>query len=771
MRQTFFRISLILLLFLPGNNLEYFQTPKKKIPWLSLFDFDLQASLKGKISVKEDKIKKGIPGQVQLFLTLGNKLYFIKKIRANRHGEFSFKNLPRGEYIIEVRYKDMARTFFPITLLHPIPLEGIEITLKPGLSLKGKVKEINGRPIPNAKIEAYPLNSVYTSPFESFTTKEGNFVLSELSSEIYQLKVSAKGFAKCIKEKITPHQKRVDFILEGLGQINGQVIQKKGIPVPNASVILAGSSVWPPKEVKTNKQGLFLFKDIPEGIYEIQARKEDLVSNVYRGIEIKKEKTQNISMLVYPGSILSGQVKDAKDKKGIPNARIVLKRHELSLFSYIGITNKQGLFKIKGIPPQKYILSVKAEDYLPFVLHDVQIEAKDKKLEINLEKGGIVKGRVIDAQGFPIRNAMVSLHYYSKQPLPFLFSPSRELGVTSFVPPIPPSSTSLKPLIPFETKIMSLTDAYGEFILSGVPAGKVRVKANHSNYASGKSHLFSIKEREIITNIEITLSKGANLEGRVLDSQMFPIESAQINLNSLNLQEEKIKFSDKGGFFFFDSLLGEIEIKIYKQGYMDLRERLKIKNKKRLKKEFILKEANLILEGRVRDNSGFPIAGALITLSSDTPSFPFKSSTLSDSDGSFYFKKLGEIIFKLEASYPGYIPLTLKGIKPSKKVFNITLEYGSGISGKILEQGSNIPIRDFTIIILSQNKKIKEKRFFSTSGEFKIRGIKAGKLQIKVIASGYEEKLIDLVVPKAERYNEITNKDLYLTLKKITPGL
>lgn len=159
-------------------------------------------------------------------------------------------------------------------------------------------------------------------------------------------------------------------------RLSGKVVDSVTLaPLRKATVMLFGSAGNRSQSLRTNSdaEGNFSFENLPEGIYNLRGEKTAYLNTIYGArstgaggnpIRLAKgEKRQDLQLKLLPQAVVSGRV---VDEDGDP-----LDRVEVNLFQrtfqngHIRLagrahsnTNDRGEFRLAGIPPGKYYLSL-----------------------------------------------------------------------------------------------------------------------------------------------------------------------------------------------------------------------------------------------------------------------------------------------------------------------------------------------------------------------------------------------------------------------------
>ncbi|HUU16984.1 MAG TPA: carboxypeptidase regulatory-like domain-containing protein [Sedimentisphaerales bacterium] len=159
----------------------------------------------------------------------------------------------------------------------------IQVTLGPGLIVKGRVTDTNSRAIPAARISLCVAISHYLCPLgpEILTDAQGQyeFAAIPLAEDIfhYRYSLDASGYGPFHYKRVPIAAKPGEtceldtMILDQTDQsISGIVVDGEGKPVPNVPMFLQGDS-QPKRSSTTGEDGTFVFRRICKGPLRIQA--------------------------------------------------------------------------------------------------------------------------------------------------------------------------------------------------------------------------------------------------------------------------------------------------------------------------------------------------------------------------------------------------------------------------------------------------------------------------------------------------------------------
>jgi beta-lactamase regulating signal transducer with metallopeptidase domain len=299
------------------------------------------------------------------------------------------------------------------------PIESADAT--PDRSLRGRVVDPNGQPVPGAVVEVNGIQRQDeggefgqidgVDPL-AVTDAKGEFLVTAKDPfKTLDVKVSARAFAdKNFSELPNGSQMNVLAIAEG-ATITGRVLAD-GKPVPGVSVGISGADrvgnhFLGHFEVGTGPDGAFALVNIPPDadfhLYGIMSTMRKLGTIPIQTIHTGKdgESTDVGALAIGPAYRLAGRVVLADGKPVPPKTRLLISRED-AWDSFQITLNKDGAFDTQGIPPGALSLSVRIPAYHlsgqnksldplnPFRL-DGRVEHDITGLVVLLEKGPELK--------------------------------------------------------------------------------------------------------------------------------------------------------------------------------------------------------------------------------------------------------------------------------------------------------------------------------------------------------------------------------------------
>ena len=189
--------------------------------------------------------------------------------------------------------------------------------------------------------------------------------------------------------------------------LSGRVTDSAGQPVSGATVNLEDPG-WVGQETDAN--GNYRLSVSP-GTYRLRVRPRHgpLISHKIEGLRLSTNTTRNF--VLEAGVTLSGQVTGPTGQP-VPGAWLWVVNDEGQEVSF-NAANASGHYSL-GVPPGTHQVNVYSEDFLDTTVEGVAV-TQDTVLNITLEAGVLLEGKVVDDEGQPVPDARVCAHLPAEQ--------------------------------------------------------------------------------------------------------------------------------------------------------------------------------------------------------------------------------------------------------------------------------------------------------------------------------------------------------------------
>lgn len=473
--------------------------------------------------------------------------------------------------------------------LVPQSSNGESLNLNSSTHISGVLLDHQGEPLSGAAVELYYVTDFFgiislfdpawneTTPLKSAkTSPEGRFAFKDILPARYTIIIKPADLPEAFYGKIfTPLE---DYPLENLEirypemlQFKGRVQDESGNPLNYVKVKFFQYG-FPSfnSEVLTGNDGIFEFQ-IPERerLY-VSAEKTGFGRSFMDEAEIDDlPATETLTLTLKPGIDLSGKVL-MPDETPARFAEILPFQSDAKMYGRSipfarHATNENGEFLIKDLPPGKIRLNVRGPVSTKIIEKDITLPLKEQEdIVINLEKGPVITGSVVDDDGtsvpgvfvyydngFGLKNSITkengkfTLHgmnadpldiyaesaFYAEGKIEDVLPGNKKLQITlnrgGSVSGTVRDRKNREPVshASVHVKIMkgktegALTSVTGKYVLGFQTPGSAEVEAGADDYAWSEAQKIKIEKGEILTGIDFLLGKGSQVTGCVLEEE------------------------------------------------------------------------------------------------------------------------------------------------------------------------------------------------------------------------------------------------------------
>ena len=463
----------------------------------------------------------------------------------------------------------------------------------------------------------------------------------------------------------------------GSATLVGRIYDEGGRPLEGAIVSLAGSGFWPARSVRSGGDGRFHWPDIPAGIYELRASRGGLVAPPVEGLILDAGARRAFGIQLAKGWTLAGQVVDAHTGRPIRDAEVTIATGVLGLHTRRTQSNERGRFELAGIVGDEHSLYVGADGYV--AAGPLWHSAAEQSMTVRLERASTIEGRIVDERGWAIEGALVRA--FGEGHLRAAVSgTSDSLGVTSG--PVPPISAAGSGALAFVQQVATGRD--GAFVLPNLRPGPYTIAASHDDFAPAESERLQVRPGATRSDVDIVMRSGAELAGRVVDERGSGLEGIPIELRAPTERLPRMSVTASDGSFSFRGVRGEVSVTALPYDLPPARESVAIGDDALVTIELELSSTLYTLRGRVVDERGFGVGGALLTVSAKSPETPIRRTAKSGADGAFSVPALPEPPFELSAEHPAFSPAYISEIETTDDI-HLVMAAGVTFLGEVLD--------------------------------------------------------------------------------------
>jgi protocatechuate 3,4-dioxygenase beta subunit len=648
-------------------------------------------------------------------------------------GRARLERLPDGSFTLVVSQPGYARSV--VIARVESGTGAVDVALTAGATLRGRVVDEVGIDVPDARItvtlddaslDAAPSAPGFTPPWVVQSDRRGSFTIDTIESGLaLRLEATADGFETTTRRAVVPRADAppVQVVLRRTGILTGRVVGPDGQPT-RATVILAGSGVWPPRAVETDAAGDYRIAGVPGGVYELRARSGALVAEPQEGVDLEPGGTREVALRLGPGAMLRAEVRDADADAPLGEAEIVVTEDGLSFAPQVARTSVDGTGTVEGLRAVPHRCAVRAPGFVSVVA--AACTPGESVARFALRRAAEIRGVVVDAAGAPVRGAQVEVGgttdageivsmsaaslafraslFEAQRSGPAPLRPAGELGVTlGGVPPIPLAATVLAHDTPPgtvrapasgtsdggpedpPTALGFATDAEGRFRITGVPPGRIALVARHLAYAPTFTAPRVVVAGARLEDVRIVLAEGGVVDGRVTDARGFPVEAIRVELSVPGEPVPRGLLAGSDGRFEFRGVVGEVTLTAFPPGAPPVRVSAQVASGATVPVTLALESELLALHGRVVDARGFPVAGARVRIRALRARTPFAQTTESADDGTWTVEGLPAPPWALEADHADYALAKLPAIADAREPVRVTLAACASVRGTVTD--------------------------------------------------------------------------------------
>lgn len=490
------------------------------------------------------------------------------------------------------------------------------------------------------------------------TKADGRYAFSSLEpGNEYTLVCEADGFQSRDLFLQVPQTGEVvvDIAMQSGVALRGMVADEGGNPIPGATVSLGsarfglmnqGANPQTGPTATTDSQGYYEFPSVSRPTMSVTASAPGFATTTQPEIRLAgSDEPVEVNFNLDTGKAISGRLA-APTGEGVPGATVEVFGYQPRDQTWYAEARSEndGTFVIPDLRPGMYVVQARAEGWSEG--RYPQAEAGDVGLEISMSKQRAVTGKVTDgASGDPVDEFTVHVHRFNH-------------GA--------------------ETHGASLRNkrfrgrAEGQFEMGGFDPGSYVVRVVADGYAPSYSEMFVIADGEDGPFVEVRLTEGGRISGRVVDARSGkPVVGATVSTQDnryvenplTNLLGSRIPrrttarsvTTDSEGRFLLTALeAGEYQLQITHPDYpARILQDIELADGGRTAVPDVSMQAGGSVRGHVFDGASEPLAGATVSLTlASGAGFQGPADARTGPDGAFVISNIAPGLYKISASRP-----------------------------------------------------------------------------------------------------------------------
>jgi hypothetical protein len=690
---------------------------------------------------------------VRVFAMHEGKAYYAGDHDTGKDGRAAFTGLPRGEVWVLAYGPGKSRAS-----LRAVLREGtreVLLALQPARALDVIVVDEAEQPIEGAAIE---LTTADPLPYATVTGQDGRARVDRLGPPPYRLRASARGFDDTLRAGVVPTSAPLRIRMERLAAIAVTVRNADGTEAKGATVLAAGTALWPARSVVVGDDGAAMIAGLHGGVYDLQARRGDEVSPTDFAVPVKRGEVKSVELKLGPGKRVKIRVTDGagEDRPVVKGASVVLAEEGLSSFPLQGKTDEHGIADLGPIAKQRATAAARASGFV--AKSAVLVDAAATEVTIPLERGGVIVGDVVDDRGFPIAGATIEVvgvdaeglpidettaltdfreeHFEATLAGPSPLIPMGELGfMPGPIPDLPHGGAGLAALgdAPRRGGDPWVTRADGTFRADPVPPGRVHAIVRHPDYVEAISEMVTLRAGGEAT-VHIVLRHGGWIEGRVLEEDRTPVAGARIELAATHGSLERIAYTADDGTFTFAAAPDEVLLSIARPtAPADVVARIvvDVPDRDRREVEIVLPKVRDTVAIHVVDDRGYPVDRVEVRAVSLQLDEPLRRTLFTDASGNTELPDAVGLPLRITLQRPGKAPV-VTSIESAPAKLELTLDEGLKARGTITGRDGRDRIEGAEVTIFTASGARHART--DAEGSYEVDDLAPGRVRITVTA-------------------------------------
>jgi len=690
----------------------------------------------------------------------GRRAYAAGEGTTGRDGHVRLLRLPRGEAWVTADAEGRARGSSAVVLEKGD--RAIDVVLATGHRLDVEVKDERGAAIAGAEIEAAEADPL---PVGARAGADGVAHVTRLSAPPWTVTARAKGF-----DEVTTHGARegepLRVVLHRLGGIAVRVVDEHGVGVAQARVQIASPSLWPARTAECDANGDVRIGALPAGTYALRATSGERASAIELGTDLARGQETSVTLRLAASETVAVRV-TGDDDAPVFGARVTLAESGVSPFPIEATSDREGRARLGPIARGGASLAVRAEAFVP---REMAVpDPLPGEVAIALAHAGAIEGRVVDARGFPVDGATIEITGTAFDGAPIDDDPRRarftdaefasalagprplvaagELGVMPGpVPSIPAAGATIAGVPPtaIATDEPWVTRNDGTYRASPASPGRVRVLVHHPLYVDAMSDVVTLAPGGTV-KLDVVMHAGGILEGQVIDVSGRGVQGARVVLAATHGAMERVARTASDGSFGFAAVPNDLVLLVSPDDEgsgVELRAQVSVPEGGKKAITLQLSPARDPLPVRVRDDRGYPVDGAQVTIVSLDAASALRETAFTDARGETTLPRAKGIAFRAEVRGDGLAPSVVR-IGASATEVDVALARAESATGEVRSTRGD-PVADAEVILYTDLGARHARA--NDDGTFAFADLAAGHARLVVRAVGFARLERDVTI-------------------------
>lgn len=706
-------------------------------------------------------------------------------------GSATFR-IAEGVYDVQVGGERVARRLLPKQAL-TARSSPLTIEVDHGVDVAGHVVYGDGTPAAGMMVA---IRSGGVGGTAARSGDDGSFLLQGLSSGPMTLTASSSEQSPVSVQINAPTQNAV-ITLPKPSRLLGRVIDKTGgQPITDFVVSIAGSlasfgSLEPfvrPQQFHSD-DGTFELDRVPAGKIALRVASSGYGPAMLNDVAVEEGKTvSGVEVQMERGGKVTGRVTSGGQPLAGVAVRTEFGRSPIANNPNFTVTDANGDYVVDGIGAGERPIEFIREGYV-IKRKSVEVSAgKESRLDVELERGRELQGRVVETSGRAVPAARVSASgpgfaqtfsdaegSFTLQGLAdgkYTINASKQGYVNARSDAVVPSSSAITLTLDTggtisgrvlglpESELSSVTvtafgagtasrtqvDPGGSFTLRGVPDGRVMVSASRMGVGTRQS---MPKTVEVVNgsapSVDIDFSEGATISGHVMRLGTM-VRGGMVSFAPKSGMSGSAQIGSDGAYEISGLSPGDYVVNVFASS-----QEINYQTKYTVTGTgtFDIDIRGATLHGRVTDaETGAPLTEARVWIQ---PSAAVRTAkiTVSDSDGRFVIEALPDATVELHVTHDKYAPATRSVVIAGGTVSDVDVQLDSAQEMRIRVVDAVSGASVAAGVTISEGRTTIANGGQSDEGVIHL-WLRPGQYKATVGARGYVAQTVDLAVPGPE---------------------
>lgn len=471
----------------------------------------------------------------------GLRARFESKVDAS--GAFLLEKVPREPLRIQVPRADGRTETLDVDVPERGDLNGIEIVLTAGGSVRGRVLSPTGNAIAGVAISLVEMTEL-GRVVEASSLDDGTFTISGVNTGI-QCSLSIRSADRPVfktRVQSTPETDVGDVVLEDGLSVSGVIVSTKGAPIHLAHAWIYephdGGS-WHCSETprRSDESGRFSFDGLRPGTYRVHATAKGFTRGFGPSFTLGRDEDPLETRVILAegepspgrrkGAALTGWVHDAAEGQPIREFQVFVDDGTARSRGRGNIClDPEGRFLVDALEPGERTVRIFVRGYMP---HETRISlepGETGQVFAEVERGASVSGRLTNAGGNPVTGARVFTvgEKEARQYRPQGTTTAYVNAADGLV-----SALSFDVGLPDEAR----SGDDGTFLLEGVRPGPTLLRIDHPRFSKRILGPIDAPAEGLLSLGDIRLDSGAAIEGIVLGAEGRPVRGGTVHIQPM----------------------------------------------------------------------------------------------------------------------------------------------------------------------------------------------------------------------------------------------